>query len=237
MLRRSVKKLVAFFYFEGMKLVSIAFTVSLIVFVIGCDASGNGKASQSDTVQIDIPKNGDGSLKYVSSKSKVERMLQLKTLENGFDELQIRLWYSYSFKDSAQLIIFICNENRWSGEFNDIRYVLDANRDSLVEIKKHAKMLEPASGWLKFQNQIEKLDIKNLPDDQTINGYYRGADGDGVVVEIANRKKYRVYGYWLPGIYKKQFKEAGKLSQFLELIENEFGYRPLRHFLLTLHGH
>lgn len=78
----------------------------------------NDKHSIADTLVKDIPLDKKGRPRsYYRNKGGVENKLGLQSLENGFDSLQIRIWYGYAFNDTSQLAIFKNSNGNWKGDF------------------------------------------------------------------------------------------------------------------------
>jgi hypothetical protein len=189
------------------------------------------KYPTADTLKKDIPLDKKGRPRsYYRNKGGVENKLGLNTLENGFDSLQIRIWYGYAFNDSSQLVILKKTNGSWKGDFFTLKYNLNNRRDSIESISKQVMSKEPRSGWQSFINKLLALHVLTLPDYQTIPDYYQGADGDAVIVEIASERLYRIYSYQAPGVHKDKHNEARNIEDILTLIEDEFGFYRLRKF-------
>jgi hypothetical protein len=189
------------------------------------------KYPTADTLVKDIPLDKRGRpASYYRNKGGVENKLGLNTLENGFDSLQIRIWYGYAFNDTSQLVIVKNTKGVWKGDFFYLKYNLNNKGDSIESISKQVVSKEPRSGWQSFISRILALHVLTLPDYHKITEYYQGADGDAVIVEIASEKLYRIYSYQAPGVYKGKHKEAQNMEDILTLIEDEFGFYRLRKF-------
>ncbi|MBO9204666.1 MULTISPECIES: hypothetical protein [Niastella] len=185
----------------------------------------------ADTVVKDIPLDEKGlSPSWYRNKPDVEKKMGLATLENGFDSLQIRLWYGYAFHDTSQLVILTNTKGIWQGDFYNFQYHLNKKGDSIESISKQVVTAAPRSGWPAFINKLFALHIQTLPDYHKIPEYYQGMDGDILIVEIASKKQYRTYSYQAPSVHKDQFKEARNIEDILDLVENEFGFYQVRKF-------
>lgn len=185
----------------------------------------------SDSIKKDIPIDKDGRpMSYYRNKSDIEKKVGLLNLENGFDSLQIRLWYGYAFKDSSQLIIFRKNKDQWSGEFYNLLYKMTERGDSIKSIEKTVSKHDPKSGWNYLVSRLLALKIDSLPDKSRISDYPSITDGDGVVVEIATVDQYRIYFYNTPSLAQTTIWQARNMEQILELIENQFAFKRLRKF-------
>lgn len=182
-----------------------------------------------DTVVKDIPLNKKGKpSSYYRNKNSVENKLGLKSLENGFDSLQIRLWYGYAFKDSSQLVVLKNTKGKWTSELFTLVYHLNENGDTLKSISKDMIIREPKSGWRNFIDKVLKLQVTTLPDKSKIKDYPDFVDGDDIIIEAATKKYYRIYSYKEPNHVQFKIKEAKNMEQILVLIESEFGFKRLR---------
>jgi len=182
-----------------------------------------------DTVKRDIPvdKKGNKVLSYIS-KVRATSLLKLDTLENGFDSLQIRIWYGYARIDSGQLFVLKNVNGKWNAEMLTLVYHMSRNEDSLLSIGKSSISGEPKSGWISFYNRLFKLKVMSLPDMRKISNYPDIADGNGISIETAIISKYRYYSYQEPIYAQERVKEARNIEQILELIESEFDFKRLR---------
>ena len=181
----------------------------------------------SETVVIDIPHDLKGRpLWYYQKKGKMEKMVGLSSLENGFDSLQIRIWYGVALRDKLQLLLLKKSNAKWSAELDSLVLYYDKNHDSLVSVTKHTEIKQPLSGWEKFIDSLYKSGILVLPDANAIKDYEYCQDGDGVTVEIAMQRKYRIYNY---PCFNSQIgiSEAKKVELIIQLLEKEFSFSRL----------
>lgn len=208
----------------------------ILVFLLFCATDEKNKIKfnnthkkEIDTVIKDIPKDKKGRPRsYYKNKMFVENKIGLETLENGFDSIQIRIWYGYAFKDSSQLIIIKKTQGKWFGIFYTLKYNYNEKRDSIIGIENSLISKKPKSSWEIFINNFLAIGILDLPDYKEIPNYYQGADGDAIIVEIGTQNKYRIFSYQEPNLKKAQFLQAMKMEEALELIENEFNFFRLR---------
>ncbi len=183
-----------------------------------------------DTViKKDIPLDKKGSPRsYYRNKKAVEEKLGIATLENGFDSLQIRIWYGYAFNDSSQLIILKNVTGKWSGELFSLIYMMNQEGDSIESINKVIVNGEPKSGWKYLIEKIINLNILTLPDYHTLSDYNQTADGDAVIIEVSTKNVYRIYSYQEPHMFQDKHWQAKNMEQILGLIEEEFNFKRLR---------
>lgn len=204
-------------------------------FCISCEnKTGTGsmlsiEKTRTDTVIKDIPLKRNGKLPaYYLNKPNVERQLGLNTLENGFDSIQIRIWYGYAFIDTSQLVILKNNNQEWVAELITFKYHTDNSIDSVKAIDKTSVKSQPKSGWSNFINKLFSLKITELPDFSKVKNYHDIMDGDDVIVEISTVNSYRIFSYKEPRHFKERIPEAKRMELILELVEDEFGFLRLR---------
>jgi hypothetical protein len=182
-----------------------------------------------DTVVKDIPldKNGKvvASYKY---KNEIVSKLKIDTLENGFDSIQIRIWYGYAFKDTAQLVIVKNRNDKWSADLYTLLPSFNKNRNAIESINSLVLIKEPKSGWIKFMKELFDLQIMTLPDMDKIAPNIVIADGDGVVVEVSTKNQYRFYHYLEPSSIQDKLPQAKRMENILQHIEKELDFKRLR---------
>lgn len=191
--------------------------------------------SCNSLIEKDIPLNKKGKpfLSY-SYKNQIVQDLKLDRLENGFDSLQIRLWYSYSFKDTAQLIVIKKHDYKWKAELITFIYYIESDDKNLLrgEIINRISN-KPKSDWNSFTKHLLDKGIMAIPDMHKLPDYPLIADGDGVAVEVADRKKYRYYSYQEPETVRKDIIQANRIEEIIEFIEEELDFVRIRKFLKT----
>jgi len=198
--------------------------------LIATSCQGQRKSTQLisfvDTAKVFkkvIPTYDDGKLElfYLLAKDK-QKQLGLDSMENGVDNLQIRVWYDYSRVKERELIIISNKATLWTATI----YTLHVDWDGETEriISKEIKQATPKSGWPEFLNKLLDLQIVTLPNMHDISDYpTTGKDGRMYNVEIATKKLYRFYGYWEPQEFANRFWQANNMRLILELFKNELG--------------
>jgi hypothetical protein len=91
-----------------------------------------------------------------------------------------------------------------------------------VPIEK-AELNQSTRQWQELVSELFRLGIDTLPDYTQIPGYALHADGDAVLVEIAQDSFYKTYSYPTPGYRRENIKEAGQILQMKNLIDKKFG--------------
>lgn len=219
-----------------MKLSSFSFTGILLLLFASCSGfNKNEKETRTESVtKVDtfireIPAyRNTPSMKQL--KTNIESLLKIPSLENGFDSLEIRIWYAYALRDKEQLVIIKHTDTSWSAELNTLTFHYSKNNDSILSISKQSISKYPKSGWNSFLLNLNKLDFYTLPDYKQIQNYDTGTDSDAITIEFATKNKYRIYTYIQPSMYTTKFKEAVQIECIMELIEREFEFLRLRSF-------
>lgn len=206
--------------------------IALMLYTLMISCSNQADVTREDenkqvTAKIlkDVPLNKKGQpYSYYLHKPMIENKLGLSTLENGFDSLQIRFWYSYASLDTSQLVILKYSNKKWNAELNDIIYNLNAKGDTIQSITKINKFGSPKNGWQPFADKLFAFGIDTLLDDSKVANYPDMMDGDNVIIEVSTKSKYRIYSYKEPAFVQSKIREARAVEQILELVENEFSF-------------
>jgi len=170
----------------------------------------------------EIPTYSDGgvSIFYELAKTR-QKQLGLDSLENGFDNLQIRLWYDFSLVRERKLVVITNKDINWTATVFDFQ--VDWNGHTETILSKNVKQVTPKSGWQDFSKKLFSLNVLTLPNQHDIPNYGGGADGRTYNVEVATKNQYRFYGYWEPQDYQDMFWQAKNMADILKLIEDELG--------------
>src|SRR5437762_516793 len=95
---------------------------------------------------------------FYTAIRKFEKIANLDTLENGFDSLQIRIWYNYAKTRSGKKIFSIKRQNKnWTGTL-------------YTDFTDSIKNVIPKSGWSSFMKKLFSDDIMTLPNMDEIKG-------------------------------------------------------------------
>lgn len=170
--------------------------------------------------EIPTYKNGEVDVFYRVAKDK-QRQLGLDSLENGFDNLQIRVWYDFSFIRERKLVIISNKDTGWAATVYDLEVKWDGNTETILS--KKIRQVIPKSGWAFFSNKLLQLQLLTLPNGADIAGYDTGTDGSDCSVEIATRSRYRFYSYWEPEQFRNEFWQAKKIADMMDLFRQELG--------------
>ena len=177
-----------------------------------------------DSVIRDIPPDMQ-RIKIKKQKKEFENKIGLKSIEDGFEGTQIRIWNINSFLGTLQLLTILNSQLNWSAELHNIVYRMNDNNDSIVTFKENIFIKKPLSGWKSFTDSLFKLNILSLPDYSSIPEYDIPNDAGGVVVEIASKYRYRIYSYIEPEVNGVTISQAKMMYQILRLAEGEFKFK------------
>lgn len=144
----------------------------------------------------------------------------LDTLENGFDSLQVRLWYE---ADAGRSIIVIKKATEWRAELYNYD-INNSNPDSLFISTFTMRRSSQKMGWKKFTDSLFQLGVLALPDEQNIPGYPVSYNSNTVNIEVGTRCKYRFYSFTVPNRNAEEWPQAKKMVSILNLIEAELGF-------------
>lgn len=185
--------------------------------------------NQNDTVLHDIPKNSNGKesnvFKFVTQMA---HKLKIERLDTGFKQTQIRIWCSYSFIDSSQLVVLKKVNNEWSAQLYTYFFKRFNDFNGVDTIVSKQPSLIPQSGWRKFLKSLRKLKIEELPDMDRLNNTFIISEGDAITVEIATINKYRLYSYVNPKEFENKWWQAKNMENILVLIEYELNFKRIR---------
>lgn len=177
----------------------------------------------ADNIDRSVPKIGIDPNK--SSIRCIEESLGLKTLRNGFDSSEIRLWRSgYDSVNNSRVIVIRNTNGQNLAELIYVRYVIkeDSVGQTLDSLIGSRRILgEPKSGWEPFFKTIEQKGIYKFPHYLDIPGYMVDSGGNGYWIEFATKEHYKQYVY--PEPHRQQVQEAKRFTQLVSYIETEFG--------------
>jgi hypothetical protein len=203
----------------------------IFIIVILFFASCKGKTHSSSPLAFfdttkpfkkEIPtyQNGGVDIFYELAKTK-QKQLGLDSIENGFDNLQIRVWYDFALFRERKLVVITNKDTTWTATIYDLQVDWDGKTETILS--KKVRQVIPKSGWTSFSNKLLDLNILTLPNQDDVKGYSGGFDGRTYNIEIATKNQYRFYGYWEPQEYQDKFWQAKNMADILKLFETELG--------------
>ena len=175
----------------------------------------------------------DTFVREINSDESVEAWLRytekscgLDSLNNGFDSIQIRIWYGCAL-GAERLIILSLVSNKWRAEVCERQFSGEYSSDGYNPITGKVKYVKPKSGWDSLITGLFNLGILTLPDLDQINGFVEEsvADGCDIGIEIATKRIYREYRYSNPDFYVRQLWQAKNIVGIASLLNAEFGIK------------
>src|ERR1700744_4521796 len=116
-----------------------------IMFNSSCNSSKKEWEKLNQTTgfirEVSLDTKGKGSL--LKSLDFIRDSLRLDTLENGYDGLQIRIWYGYSFTYRQQVIVIKNQGGTWSGNYYQFQPHYFKLSDSLLYFEKKMIIIKP----------------------------------------------------------------------------------------------
>lgn len=194
--------------------------IALLVFLKPC----TGQEVESVTPfrrEIPARRNGEPDLFYQLAQQKA-RQLGIDSLQNGYDSLQIRIWYDPALRTARKLLVLKKADATWSATL----YTMTVDWDGVAETvkSKTVETLSPKQGWESFLGQLFSLQILTLPHMHDIPGLRDGfTDGYSYNVEVATKDHYRFYGYHLPEYFQDKYVQARNMVDILKLMDAAFG--------------
>jgi hypothetical protein len=201
---------------------------SVLALIAGCTMRSN----HANKFIRDIPDIKSGKSETLLGIQATADSLQLARLENGFDSLQIRVWLTYSKKDTLQVITIKKQNKRWSGYYCQVTFSFNEHRDSILYYKNCGFSIKPILDWQVLVDTFIKHNILTLPDCRKImsTNEFPFDGGNSVLFEISTANQYRIYMYEIPSHFKKKYKEAENVDEILTLLSKQFAIKYLGNF-------
>lgn len=157
----------------------------------------------------------------------------LDSLNNGFDSIQIRIWYGCALDGLFNLVILKLASGTWNAQVRELKpYYSDQYyskedkywKTKLDSVSQKITHLVPKSGWSYLITELFNRKILSLPDQDDVEGFVEesATDGCGVSVEIGTKKVYRYYGYSNPDLHAKKNWQPKNILDILRLLNSEF---------------
>lgn len=180
----------------------------------------------TDTFLRDFPVKESG--KFDSLRlfylTRFEKSLGLKSLDKGFDSIQIHILFGWSIISRDKLIILTHNGKKWNAELLEVEQHYNPVKDEIDSISRRIAYPTPKSGWVKFINKLFELKVLTIEDCHKIPGFNNSlpTDATGIDIEIATKTAYRFYGYIEPDDYIDKYWQAANIVAIKNLMYAEF---------------
>lgn len=199
------------------------FIIAGLLVAFGTSCSGQTNNSTAFKKEIPTSDNGETDLFYQFIQQKVKQ-LKVDSLQNGFDSLQIRIWYDYALLSISDLVVIKQNNAAWTTISYSLTKDWDAPDSSGILRAEKIDTLIPKNGWDSFLERLFALQITTLPNMDSIPGLQDDwVDGVTYCVEVATKKQYRFYSYHLPDKFQDKYWQAKNMVDVLKLIQTELG--------------
>jgi len=166
--------------FHKIKLISkwtITILIACTYILISC-RSNKQKSKIKEVSQSTVVLKGQKDRYSISCK-----LLGIDDLRTNKELPKIRIWISFSLYDTGKIINIKYDAGTWLAEFYQYRFGLNDNNESIL-ISKNKVESTPHSGWNDFFNQIEKLGIYTLNDNDRRHNSGLCTDANNITVEI-----------------------------------------------------
>jgi len=210
------------------KCVPFLFTVMYLVACHSIKSPNNCLGSNTPkTKQIikNIPLDLRGNPTLFEHQKQSDSMIGLCAIDNGFQDLQIRINYGFH-SDSIQTMVIKKENGEHSALFYTYKVGLDKNGGSKIDYIAITTK-KPKSGWESFLFRLFSFDLMTLPDKTSLNNYPPDLTFDGVTVQIATPDSFRIYNYIDVSKARETVPEAKKMENILLLIEEEFNFKRI----------
>jgi hypothetical protein len=169
--------------------------------------------------EIPITRIGELDPMYVGVRKISDQIALDRLVSNGFDSLQIRIWYPERKK--RRLYVIKYSSRKVQVESIDIitNYDSKSGEEIVTVMNKHEPI--PKTGESGFFRTLLSLGVHTVPDESQIIGFNGGgADGDSYSVEIASKYYYRFYSISNPEL-NTSFKEIRRFKDIISFIDSE----------------
>lgn len=153
----------------------------------------------------------------------LSRQLKLEPIEDGFDSLQIRIWFDHSMAWKKQVIVIERRKSEWKGGLYELNvgYVDTLNYNLIEQYSK--KNIVPTSGWKELINELNHFKIQELSDTGGT-----GADGMTYSVEILTAGTYTYYSFWEPEFTRDRNGQSANMLNIISLLKREFRLNSIK---------
>ncbi len=192
--------------------------IGIVLFLGTCNSNSRSPVKK----EIPTYLGGTVDIFYQLAKDR-QKQFGLDSLENGFQDLQIRVWYNFSLIKEQKLVVITNKDTTWTATIYNSQ--VDWHNNTEIILSKKTTQVSPKSGWPTFSKKLLNLQIATLPNQDDVEGYSAGDDGKTYSVEVATKNQYRFYSYWEPQKNQEKFWQAKNLTEILHLFETELDIR------------
>lgn len=204
------------------------FAVILMVVAASCEHAVN-----LPVIQTKLSPDSDGVVRDMTEEQKSEHWqsiqqkgnssLGLKTLQNGFNGLQIRIWSGEGLTYKGRMFLVQYDGVSWTGELYYFRDSFSNGQYQGETRIEKTELKQSSRQWERLVKALFALGIDTLPDYTQLPCNGLDTDEGGVMVEIAQNNFYKTYQFPTPSHRVTVCKEAKQVVEIVELIDKRFG--------------
>lgn len=159
-------------------------------------------------IEKEIPKYPNNRLsKYYKFTKQKQKQLNLSIPENGFDSLQIRVWFTYPenlYQFGELLELNFKKGQNPSAKYYKLDIFFNPTREyEVINYFKDTLINEPKNGWNDLSNRLFDLRINELPTISTLKEFQNPTMLNDlfnntsltVITEVATNSSYRCFEY------------------------------------------
>ena len=190
-------------------------------------------------INKEIPRYpNDRIFKYYKFTKQKQKQLDLSVPENGFDSLQIRLWFTYpeNLYQFGELLELSFKPGQVPfAKYYKLDIFFNPTREyEVINFHKDSVIKEPKSGWVELSNKIDSLRIIELPTISDLKEFQDSTMLDDlfnntsltVVAEVSTDSSYRYFEYNNFDKYQ-EIKEVNNMYTFIKYIRKDLGMYPI----------
>jgi len=195
--------------------------LTLVNTISGCQNETGEKRFVQD---IPNDRNGNQAGIYKSARIAEEKIGLKSRITEGFNGMQIRIWFGHSLSDSVQLVLLQKQGVEWTAELYSGKYIYDKNTGHVDTISSVKIQKTPKDGWTFFTEKLFSMNVTQLRHSSLVPEYDQCADGYGASVEVATKEYYRICNYSCFQLFPN-IPEAVSLENIIRLCEEQFAFR------------
>jgi hypothetical protein len=198
--------------------------VTIVTLIISCENRNIPVIQTTETqIVLDTPSYGKYSNLRLQVNTVRDLIGSMDTLEKGFQNLQIRIWYPDIGEMDRHVVVMKRKGVDWSGFL--ISYNSDHQSDSFYVNKKLIRKIKPKMDWNSFTDSLIAMGIEKVTDETEFVGFPDRTNLPGVQIEIAKPNWYRFYSCTSPRSFRRENAEVENLVQILEFVEDQLSLK------------
>ena len=192
-----------------------------------------------NSINKEIPRYPNNRIfKYYKFTKQKQKQLDLSVPENGFDSLQIRLWFTYPenlYQFGELLELNFKPGQEPFAKYYKLDIFFNPTREyEVINFHKDTIVKEPKNGWIELSNKIKSLKITELPTISDLKEFQDSVMFDDlfnntsltVVTEVSTNSCYRYFEYNNFDKYQ-EIKEVNNMYTFIKYIREDLSMYPI----------